>query len=245
MDRLAGSLYGMYLAESTITTPSPQSKIFQIVIESLMETRGFSAKDQMNRTLVWENEGGAVDSSTEEALERYRRHGQDAKPLQGSKDPLKASVTPLIRVLALLLYYGQDHERMDQMIDFTCKTTHRQQECIDACHIWHKVLLDVINQDDDDINLELCDDSPFLKELELLYRAFSVNVETSNFYAGLQYLIRNIKMRDLGYVKNQLVVLYGQLAGAYWGLTGFDENDLFSLPNRQHLSSMMENILKI
>src|SRR3989338_4524806 len=102
LNRLAGSIYGMYLAESYITGQITQCKQFEIVIESFIELKSFNARDHMNRLIKWvdETQPSSLDQSTSEAIKIYRSKVQqngDAKPFQGERDPRVRSVVPLIR----------------------------------------------------------------------------------------------------------------------------------------------------
>lgn len=225
----------MYLAEVALMGSSKITRDFEIMMESLLENQGFSQKDLLTRYLEWvQDDPTFLDENIKGALNNH--------PVE---DPDYACIMPLTRMFPLIIYYGTEEPHMSELISVVCQTTHRQSKCIEGCQKWYQTLLLVLQETP--FELELNEQDPFAEELSLIYRAFGISLERGDrtgYQEGLSYLLRHLR-DPLRRWKNQLVLLYGQLAGTYWGVTGLDERDLFSLPKRKYLSNLIEQITSV
>ena len=225
----------MYLAEVALMGTCKITRDFEIMMESLLENQGFSKKDLLERYLEW-----SQDDPT--ALDENIRGALNNQPLD---DPDYACITPLIRMFPLIIYYGIDEPQMDDLIRVVCQATHRQSQCIEACRNWYQTLLLVLQSTT--FELELSEHAPFAEELGLIYRAFGIGIERGDqtgYQEGLSYLLRHLR-GALRRWRGPMVLLYGQLAGTYWGVTGLDERDLFSLPKRKYLADLIVQITSV
>lgn len=117
--------------------------------DSLIECRGFDARDQMERYWRWGNEGYnstrkrafGVGKTVAKAMSKYRRTGD---PFAGSDDPLSAGNGSIMRLAPVVLYYLA---RPDEAIRFAAessRTTHQAEEAIQACQLMAHVMCKAI-----------------------------------------------------------------------------------------------------
>ncbi len=112
---------------------------------SLVECRGFDAKDQMDRYVKWSQEGYLsstgecfdIGGTVSSALARYKRTGQ---PLAGSADPQQAGNGCIMRLAPVPMWFYPDVESMERYAAESSRTTHGTAECLDACRLLARVL---------------------------------------------------------------------------------------------------------
>ncbi len=105
---------------------------------SLVECRGFSPRDQMDRYLRWKNEGYMTSArravglhgATQQALERYQ---QTQDPNAGSADPKTADNGSLKRLAPIPMYMFLDGSRAKDLAAAMSRTTHAAEEAVDTC----------------------------------------------------------------------------------------------------------------
>jgi ADP-ribosylglycohydrolase len=118
--------------------------------ESLVECRGFDARDQMQRYLRWRDEGylssnGRVfdfGNTVENALNRFRKSGD---PYAGSTDPMTAGNGSLMRVAPVALFFHRNASVAVEMAGESSRTTHGAVEAIDACRLYAMLIVLAIN----------------------------------------------------------------------------------------------------
>jgi ADP-ribosyl-[dinitrogen reductase] hydrolase len=114
--------------------------------ESLVERRGFDARDQMDRYVRWWREGylsstGScfdIGNTVRVALSAYRRSGN---PFSGSTAERSAGNGSLMRLGPVPLAYRRDPARALAAAAASSRTTHGARECVDACRVWTGLLL--------------------------------------------------------------------------------------------------------
>jgi len=106
--------------------------------ESLIERKGFDAKDQMERYLRWMlegylgSDGRCVDIGriTSAALWQFQKSGD---PYCGSTDPSVAGNGSLMRLAPVPLFFSQRPEEAIAMAADSSRTTHGAIAALDAC----------------------------------------------------------------------------------------------------------------
>lgn len=106
--------------------------------ESLVESRSFDARDQMDQYVRWMREGYLsctgecfdIGNTVSHALNTYLRTGN---PLAGSTDPKAAGNGSLMRLVPAPLFFARDPEKAVRMSAESSRTTHGAITCIDAC----------------------------------------------------------------------------------------------------------------
>jgi ADP-ribosyl-[dinitrogen reductase] hydrolase len=108
--------------------------------ESLIERRGFDARDQMARYVNWwkwgylSSTGECFDigRTTHAALARFERSGE---PLSGSPDPNQAGNGSLMRLAPVVMFYFPDRAKVLLYAEQSSATTHAAPEALDCCRL--------------------------------------------------------------------------------------------------------------
>jgi len=106
--------------------------------ESLIERRGFDAKDQMDRYCSWYERGHLsstgrcfdIGNTVRSALETYRRTGN---PFSGSESLDAAGNGSLMRLAPVPLFFASDPKQAIHYASETSRTTHATKAAVDAC----------------------------------------------------------------------------------------------------------------
>jgi ADP-ribosyl-[dinitrogen reductase] hydrolase len=106
--------------------------------ESLIEKRGFDAKDQMDRYCSWHEEGYLsstgrcfdIGNTVAGALASYRRTGN---PFAGSESPHAAGNGSLMRLAPIPLFFASDPKQAIHYASESSRTTHGTKAAVDAC----------------------------------------------------------------------------------------------------------------
>ncbi|CAM3996180.1 ADP-ribosylglycohydrolase family protein [Cohnella lubricantis] len=216
--------------------------------ESLIETNGFDPVHQMQRYSKWRREGYLsstgtcfdIGNATAEAIRRFERTGEG---YCGSTKPNSAGNGSIMRLCPVPLFYASDPEQAIHFSALSSRTTHAAEECIDACRLMAAYLLAgvhgwskerILNPSAFDNWLDPQSLSPriadilagsykrkeppeiqgsgyVVKSLEAALWAFD---RTDNFETGA------LKAVNLGDDADTTGAVYGQIAGAYYGVNG-------------------------
>jgi ADP-ribosyl-[dinitrogen reductase] hydrolase len=114
--------------------------------ESLIEKRGFDAKDQMNRYCGWYERGHLsstgrcfdIGNTVRSALESYRRTGN---PFSGSESPDTAGNGSLMRLAPLPLFFASNPKEAIHYAGESSRTTHGTKAAVDACRYFAGLLV--------------------------------------------------------------------------------------------------------
>jgi ADP-ribosylglycohydrolase len=106
--------------------------------ESLIEKRGFDAKDQMDRYCLWYERGHLsstgrcfdIGNTVRHALETYRRTGN---PFSGSESPDTAGNGSLMRLSPVPLFFASNAKQAIHYASESSRTTHGTKAAVDAC----------------------------------------------------------------------------------------------------------------
>jgi ADP-ribosylglycohydrolase len=106
--------------------------------ESLIEKRGFDAKDQMDRYCSWYKRGHLsstgrcfdIGNTVRDALETYRRTGN---PFSGSESPHAAGNGSLMRLAPVPLFFASNPKHAIHQSGESSRTTHGTKAAVDAC----------------------------------------------------------------------------------------------------------------
>jgi len=106
--------------------------------ESLIETRGFDAKDQMDHYCRWYEQGylsstGScfdIGNIVRSALAAYRQTGN---PFSGPESPDTAGNGSLMRLAPVALFFASNHDQAIHYAGESSRTTHGTKAAVDAC----------------------------------------------------------------------------------------------------------------
>ncbi len=218
--------------------------------ESLVRNKAFDPADQMRRYVRWRRHGywsstrtcfdiGATVSAALRLFEQTRY------PFAGSTDPHSAGNGSLMRLAPVLLRYSHDPAQAVRLAAESSKTTHGAVEAVDACRYFGGLILGALAGEEKqsllapyyappDVSWVDAPLSPAIariafgsfqdkQERDLLASGYVVHTleaalwafhHSDNFRDGALLAV------NLGGDADTTGAIYGQLAGAYYGVDG-------------------------
>ena len=221
--------------------------------ESLVGCRGFDAADQMGRYLRWYREGYLsstgrcfdIGNTVSAALHRFER---DGNPFAGSSDPRSGGNGSLMRLAPIPLAYARQPAEAVRLAGLMSRTTHAAPEPVDACRYYAGLILGALRDEPKERLLE-----PRYAPVPGLWESEPLSPKIDAIAAGSFKTKRPSEIRGTGYVVDALEAalwafwstdsfedgalaavnlgddadttgaIYGQLAGAYYGVGGIPE----------------------
>ena len=217
---------------------------------SLLEKDGFDATDQMQRYVRWQKDGYLSSTGTcfdiggtvSQALRRFVENGE---PYAGSSDPYSAGNGSLMRLAPVPMFYANDAAEAIERSADSSRTTHGAEEAVDACRYFGGLLVGALQGVDKDRLLStgycpvegLWERCPLTSEIARIGGGSFKRREPPDI-RGTGYVVESLeaalwafhKSRDfrhgallaanLGHDADTTAAIYGQLAGAYYGVEG-------------------------
>ena len=119
--------------------------------ESLVETGGFDARDQLRRYVRWWREGHHsstgrcfdIGNTVREALQSFLQHGDPER--SGATHAHSAGNGSLMRLAPVPLFFSNDPERAIAMAAASSRTTHAHVEAVDACRYMAALMIGALD----------------------------------------------------------------------------------------------------
>ena len=232
--------------------------------ESLLERGGFDAADQMQRYWDWYEHGYMSSTGTcfdigmtvRQALERYKTSGD---PFSGSTDPMSAGNGCLMRLAPVPMFYASEPERALHFCAESSRTTHGAPECLEASRLFGHMLLQALSGKGK--NEILLEGTPKVESAAL--RAIAEGAyqrKTANDIRGSGYVVESLEAAlwcfwntetyegavllatNLGDDADTTAAICGQVAGAYYGLSGLPTHWLEKLTMREELNEFADQL---
>ena len=218
--------------------------------ESLIECGGFNPKDQMDRYVRWSKEGYLssngecfdIGVTVSGALGRYNGTGD---PFAGSTDPSRAGNGSLMRLGPVPLFFAPDPEEAIRMSGESSRTTHGAQTCVDACRYFAGLIVGALQGVDKEELLSpryspvegVWDAEPLCREIDEVAGGSFRSKEPPDI-AGTGFVVQSLEAAlwafskaddfekgcllavNLGDDADTTGAVYGQIAGAYFGMDG-------------------------
>ena len=216
--------------------------------ESLMRCEGFDAEDQMETYWKWLSEGYlsvrdkaiGVGKTTMRALFTYNKSGN---PYSSIANPMSAGNGSIMRLAPVPLFYSDDALKAIQMSGESSKTTHALQVTTDACKYFGGLIWGAINGISKEELLSdnfspvkgYWDNHEMASELSEVASG-SFKIKSPPGIVGSGYVVQSLEAAlwafyktdsfdeglilavNLGDDADTTGAVYGQLAGAYYGL---------------------------
>jgi ADP-ribosyl-[dinitrogen reductase] hydrolase len=243
--------------------------------ESLVECRGFDPQDQMRRYVRWYRTGYMssrdecfdIGNTTRSALQRFE---VDGDPYAGVNTPNSAGNGSLMRLAPIPLAYGQHAQNaIDRAADMS-RTTHSADVAVDCCRYYSAVIIGALQGRHKE---EILGDrfSPVVD----YWKAFPLHpaveeVAAGSFkgaqppeIAGTGYALKSMEAAlwafwmtndfrsgalmaaNLGDDADTTAAVFGQLAGAYYGVEGIPEDWRAKLHNVELIESLSKRLLDL
>jgi len=212
--------------------------------KSLIDCDGFNAKDQMDKYWAWIENGYMssngrmfdIGDTTSEALCKYRKTGE---VYAGVDDLKRAGNGSLMRLVPIPLFFENDTDARQSAANMSA-TTHGAKTCIASCVFFTRVLHRALQGLSKEAILTMEDpDNWFYKlepdvHLDIAKGAYKAKTEDQikstgfvihtleaalwSFYTTDTFEEGAIKAVNLGEDTDTVGAVYGQLAGAYYGI---------------------------
>ncbi len=257
-DMVGGGPFGLNPGEWTDDT-----SMALCLAQSLLETGGFDARDQMNRYVRWWKEGYLsstgwcfdIGNTVRDALQRYIHSGI---PYSGSRDPHTAGNGSIMRLAPIPMFYQSDLNEVIQYSAESSKTTHGTAEAVDACRLFGLMMaLALGGKSKDailfgtqeflvpvslapkiqDIQKGVYKDKPENEIDGSGYVVKSLEAALWCFYQTHSYQEAVLKAANLGNDADTTAAVVGQIAGAYYGISAIPPAWLERLTERKMIES--------
>ena len=240
--------------------------------ESLVTSEGFNARSQMDLYVRWWKEGylsstGScfdIGNTTKSALQGYELF---KLTLAGSKDPQSAGNGSLMRLAPVAMYFASDPERAVSLCGESSRTTHGARACIDACRYFGGLIVGALRGVPKARLLAaryspvpgLWRRAPLCKEIDEIARG-SFKKRQPPEIVGSGYVVKSLeaalwafhnsetfeegclKAVNLGNDADTTAAIYGQLAGAYYGVDAIPSGWREKLAERELISRLATSL---
>ena len=241
--------------------------------QSLIDCKGFDAKDQMQKYCKWDEEGYMsstgkcfdIGNATLKALDKFRATGE---PYSGMTEESSAGNGSIMRLAPIPIYFSQNPEDALKYAALSSKTTHANEMCVDACRYMAGIMLGLLSGESKEtvltheyspinnyfLNNPLCEairevangsfkrkQPPQIKGsgyvVESLEAALWSFYNTDNFREGA------LKAVNLGNDADTTGAIYGQIAGACYGIDKIPSNWISVLSFRELIINIFDKLV--
>lgn len=235
---------------------------------SLIECGKFDLRDHIERYCRWYEEGYLsstgrcfdIGNATRAALHRFRQNGN---PEAGSTDPHSAGNGSIMRLAPVVLNSFHDRVTARLLAAESSKTTHRAEECLNACRLLAEVLWRAIDGSPRDEVLFVGDPGGFGTNKVKSLASGDWKDKSRDQIRGTGYVIDSLEaamwccwhtdnFRDavlmaanLGDDADTTAAVVGQIAGALYGESGIPAEWLAKLVMRAEITTMAEQLLAL
>ncbi len=242
---------------------------------SLVTCQGFDPVDQMQRYVRWyrigymSSNGRCFDigNTVRQALHAFER---SSKPYCGSSDVNSAGNGSLMRLAPVPLAYAKDAAVAIENTALSSRTTHGASVSIDACRYMAALIVGALNDATKD---ELLADhfspvhgywknSPLCREIAAIaagsykenqpprikgtgYAAESLEAALWAFYNSKSFKDGCLMAANLGNDADTTAAIYGQLAGAFYGVEGIPKHWRNQLAKLEELETLADQLLTL
>ncbi len=267
-DLVGGGPFGLQAGEWTDDT-----SMALCLATSLVECRGFDPRDQMERYLRWWHEGYLssngrcfdIGGTTWAALASFER---DGNPFAGSTAAHAAGNGSIMRLAAIPLFYAGTPLQAIERAAESSRTTHGALACVDACRYLAALIVGALRGVSKEEILSpryapvpgYWREHPLVAEIDPVaagsfaaanppdirgtgYVVESLEAALWAFYHGATFQEGCLLAVNLGEDADTTGAVYGQLAGAYYGVQHIPEAWLGKLAQREMIADLADRLM--
>ena len=242
--------------------------------ESLIACQGFDPIDQLERYVHWWRAGHNsstgvcfdIGGTVRAALDRFVR---SREPWCGSTDPWSAGNGSIMRLAPVPLFYARDPAEAVARAADSSRTTHGTIEAVDACRYLAGLIVGAVEgRPKDELLQPLFTPSPAAWEeplapaIDAIARGSFRDREPPEI-AGTGYVVASLEAALWAFAKSTTFAegaclavnlgddadttgaVYGQLAGAYYGVGGIPPRWVDRLALRDRLEACADDLLRL
>ena len=243
--------------------------------ESLIEQKGFSPTDQLEKYLQWYREGHL--SSTGECFDIGNTVGtallqfeKTREPYCGSPNPLSAGNGSIMRLAPVPLFFAQNPKQAIEKSADSSRTTHGAATAVDACRYLAALLVGAVNGVSREELLSshyspipgYWEENPLVEEIDQIASGSFKHREPPEI-KGTGYVVKSLEAAlwafhrshsfeqgcllavNLGNDADTTGAVYGQLAGAFYGEQGIPESWRSKLAYRELIESFSDRLFSL
>ncbi len=242
--------------------------------ESLVTCGKFDERDQMERYLRWyrhghlSSTGQCVDIgvTVRESLERYERTGE---PFAGLTDPRMAGNGSLMRLAPVAIWFAGDPAEAMERAGASSRVTHATEAAVDACRYFAGLLVGAMSGVSKELLLTplwspvtaAFDDAPLCAAITEVARG-SFRRKAPPDIKGTGYVVESLEAvlwafdttesfeegalaaANLGNDADTTAAVYGQLAGAYYGVASIPPIWRMRMAKRALIEDLAERLVQ-
>lgn len=239
---------------------------------SLLECSGFDPRDQMERYVRWWQEGYLssngccfdIGGTVRKALESFEETGE---PYSGPTHTMSAGNGSLMRLAPVpMCFAGDAREAIDRSAD-SSRTTHGAQEAVDACRYFAGLLVGALNGVDKETLLSslyspvdgLWEESPLSPRIAEIaggsfktkqppdikgdgYVVYTLEAVLWAFHHTEDFRHGALKVANLGCDADTTAAIYGQIAGAHYGVEAIPSEWRKRLTMSSEITAMADSL---
>ena len=240
--------------------------------ESLVTCEGFNASHQMGLYVRWWREGYLsstgccfdIGNTVKDALKRYQ---QTEFAMMGSADPMSAGNGSLMRLAPVAMFFATDPELAIRLCGESSRTTHGARTCIDACRYFGGLIVGALRGATKEELLSerycpvvgLWERAPLCAEIDEIATGSFKRLEPPDI-VGSGYVVKSLeaalwafyrsetfeegclKAANLGNDADTTAAIYGQIAGAFYGMDGIPSGWREKLADRELISNFASSL---
>ena len=240
--------------------------------ESLIECKGFDPKDQMDRYMKWLKDGYLsstgecfdIGNTCFRSLTNYRFSGE---PFSGPTSERSAGNGSLMRLASIPMFYCDQPEKAIYYAGESSRTTHGAREAIDACRYYSGLIIGALQEVSRDELLSplyspvpgIWEEHPIAPAIEEVAKGSFRGKEPPEII-GSGYVVKSMEAAlwafyktdsfregvllavNLGNDADTTGAIYGQLAGAYYGLESIPEEWIQAVHARDMILSYADRL---
>lgn len=240
--------------------------------ESLIESKGFDPKDQMRRYLKWYREGCLssngrcfdIGNTVRQALDRFER---TEDPFSGSTNPQSAGNGSIMRLAPVPMFYARDPLQAIERSGESSRSTPGAIAAVDLCRYLGALIVGALNRTPKEDLLAdhfspvpgYWSQKPLVKEIDEIasgsfkHRKFpeiqGTGYVVKSLEAALWVFYRSNSFEEgcliavnLGDDADTTGAIYGQLAGAHYGISGIPESWVVKLAKKDLILSLADSL---
>jgi len=266
-DMVGGGPFGLRAGQWTDDT-----SMALCLATSLLESGGFDPLDQMRRYVRWWRQGYLsstgecfdIGGTTSRALARFERTGE---PYCGSTDPRSAGNGSLMRLAPVPMYLAGDAQQAIDHSAASSRTTHGAVEAVDACRYFAGLLVGALRGVNKETLLSagycpvegLWDRSPLAPKIAAIADG-SFKLKQPPKISGSGYVVDSLeavlwaffhtgdfregalKVVNLGQDADTTGAIFGQIAGAHYGVESIPAEWRQRLTTGTEITSMADRL---
>lgn len=240
--------------------------------ESLVEKQAFDPADQMARYVRWYREGHLsstgvcfdIGNTVRTALHHFEQTGN---PYAGSTHPHTAGNGSIMRLAPVPMFYGNEPRRAIEQSAESSRTTHGAATAVDACRYLGGLIVGALSGVDKASLLAprytpvpgYWDEQPLVAEIDMVaggsfkernppqiqgsgYVVKSLEAALWAFYHSDSFRQGCLLAANLGDDADTTAAVYGQLAGAHYGIDNIPPDWLARLAQRDTIETLADRL---